>query len=72
MKLKVDSHTHTLASAHAYSTILENAQAAAKQDLELLCITDHAPALPDSPDRFHFMNYNVLTVNFLGCRCFMG
>lgn len=39
MKLKVDSHTHTLASAHAYSTILENAQAAAKQDLELLCIT---------------------------------
>ena len=49
MKLKVDSHTHTLASAHAYSTILENAQAAAKQDLELLCITDHAPALPDSP-----------------------
>ena len=34
MKLKVDSHTHTLASAHAYSTILENAQAAAKQDLE--------------------------------------
>lgn len=23
MKLKVDSHTHTLASAHAYSTILE-------------------------------------------------
>lgn len=38
MKLKVDSHTHTLASAHAYSTILENAQAAAKQDLELLVL----------------------------------
>ena len=39
MKLKVDSHTHTRASAHAYSTILENAQAAAKQDLDCLLYT---------------------------------
>ena len=72
MKWKVDSHTHTLASAHAYSTILENAQAAAKQDLELLCITDHAPALPDSPDRFHFMNYNVLDRELFGVQMLYG
>ncbi len=28
MKIVVDSHTHTLASGHAYSTIIENAKAA--------------------------------------------
>ena len=29
MKILVDPHTHTIASDHAYSTILENASAAA-------------------------------------------
>jgi len=29
--LVVDPHTHTIASTHAYSTILENAKAAAKR-----------------------------------------
>lgn len=40
MKLVVDSHTHTLASAHAYSTVLELAREAADAGLELLAITD--------------------------------
>ena len=30
MKILVDTHTHTIASDHAYSTILENAAAAAR------------------------------------------
>ena len=41
----LDTHTHTLASGHAYSTIRENAQAASRKGLELLAITDHAPKL---------------------------
>ena len=36
----LDTHTHTLASGHAYSTIRENAHAAAEKGLELLAITD--------------------------------
>lgn len=72
MKLRVDSHTHTLASAHAYSTILENAKAASEQGIELLCITDHAPSLPDSPDQFHFMNYHSLDRELYGVRMLYG
>lgn len=72
MKLMVDSHTHTLASAHAYSTILENAKAAAEQGLKLLCITDHAPSLPDSPNEFHFMGYHSLDRELYGVQMLYG
>ena len=43
MQFELDTHTHTIASAHAYSTIQEMAQAAAGKGLKLLAITDHAP-----------------------------
>lgn len=46
MDIVVDSHTHTIASGHAYSTILENALAAKNKGLKLLCTTDHAPEMP--------------------------
>lgn len=72
MRFVVDAHTHTLCSAHAYSTILENARAAADRGLKLLCITDHAPSLPDSPDQFHFMNYHVLDKEIFGVRMLYG
>ena len=42
----LDSHTHTLASGHAYNTITEMAQAAADKGLSLLAITEHGPAMP--------------------------
>lgn len=72
MKLLVDSHTHTLASDHAYSTILENARAAADRGLELLCITDHAPSLPDSPNEFHFMGFHSLDRELFGVQMRYG
>ena len=56
MKILVDTHTHTIASDHAYSTILENAAAAARAGLEALAITDHTPPLSDAPDMMHFQN----------------
>ena len=36
MRILVDTHTHTIASDHAYSTILENVAAAARAGLEAL------------------------------------
>lgn len=39
--LLTDTHTHTLASGHAYSTLEENLKAAKEGGLELLAITDH-------------------------------
>ena len=35
MQIQVDTHTHTLSSGHAYSTIIENAQAAAAKGLKM-------------------------------------
>ncbi len=49
MEIVLDSHTHTLASGHAYSTIIENALASKNKGLKLLFTTDHAPEMPGSP-----------------------
>ena len=46
----MDLHTHTIASGHAYNTILEMAQAASDQGLELLGITEHGELLVETPD----------------------
>ena len=41
MKLMADTHTHTIASSHAYSTLLENIRQAAQVGLE--CLGDDRP-----------------------------
>ncbi|OIN25095.1 phosphatase [Vibrio barjaei] len=60
MKIVIDTHTHTIASGHAYSTVLENALAAKNKGLELLCITDHAPEMPGAPHYWYFNNQRIL------------
>ena len=60
MHAEVDSHTHTLASGHAYSTLAENATAAAARNLKLLAITEHGPEMPGAPHYWYFMNMKVI------------
>lgn len=72
MNMILDSHTHTLASAHAYSTVLELAKEAAAQNLALLAVTDHAPALPDSCDKWHFINFHVMDRELYGVKMLYG
>lgn len=60
MNFTVDTHTHTVASGHAYSTIEEMARAAKQQGLELLCITEHAMAMPGTCHEFYFENTPVI------------
>jgi putative hydrolase len=60
MKYVLDSHTHTLASGHAYNTIREMTHAAAQKGLELLAITEHSVNMPGSCHEFYFQNYRVL------------
>lgn len=55
MEIKVDLHTHTLVSHHAYSTVKENAESAANIKMEAIAITDHAPAIPDGAHIWHFV-----------------
>ena len=72
MKILVDPHTHTIASDHAYSTILENASAAAAAGLEALGMTDHAPPLNDAPNIMHFQNMRVLDRELCGVTVLRG
>lgn len=60
MKIEVDSHTHTVASGHAYSTLTENAAAAAAEGIKILAVTDHGPQMPGAPHFWYFMNMKVL------------
>ena len=60
MQLVVDTHSHTLASGHAYSTIIENAAAAKEQGLKALCTTDHGSSMPGAPHYWFFSNQRVL------------
>lgn len=72
MKILVDTHTHTIASDHAYSTILENAAAAARAGLEGLAITDHTPPLSDAPNMMHFQNMRVIDRKIEGVTILRG
>ncbi|MGF1697867.1 phosphatase [Vibrio lamellibrachiae] len=60
MKLCVDTHTHTYASGHAYSTLIENAKSAKENGLTLFCTTDHADSMPGAPHYWFFSNQHIL------------
>lgn len=56
----VDLHTHTLASTHAYSSIMEYVALAKQRGIRLFANTDHGPDMADAPHYWHFMNLRVL------------
>lgn len=60
IRLIADMHTHTVASTHAFSTVLENCTAASQIGLNAIAVTDHSPGMPDSPHLWHFINMKVL------------
>ncbi len=72
MKYELDSHTHTIASGHAYSTIHEMAQEAAKKGLKLLGITEHSMKLPGACHEFYFQNLKVLRRQMYGIEVLFG
>jgi len=72
MKPIADLHTHTIASGHAYSTVNELASAAAQAGLQGLAITDHGPALPGGPHRYHFCAMRFIPRTIAGVRIFRG
>ncbi|CAE6940299.1 Histidinol phosphatase and related hydrolases of the PHP family [Vibrio sp. B1FIG11] len=60
MELKGDTHTHTYASGHAYSTLIENAKSAKENGLDMFCTTDHAESMPGAPHYWFFSNQKIL------------
>ena len=72
MKLLVDTHTHTLSSGHAYSTIQELARGASDNGVEMFAVTDHGPALEGAPTLLHFWNLKVIPEKIFGVRVIKG
>ena len=72
MNIKVDLHTHTVASGHAYSTLTENALAASRKGIKLLGMTDHGPTMPGAPHLYHLGNMAILPEELYGVRILPG
>ena len=72
MEFKLDMHTHTIASGHAYATVLEMIRAAADRGLELLGITEHAQGLPGTCGNMYFQNMRVIPRKMYGMEIMMG
>lgn len=72
MKLLIDTHVHTVASGHAYSTIDEIAKVATIKGLEIIAITDHAPSMPGGAHEYYFNNMVVLPEYLHGIRILKG
>ncbi|MDR3356097.1 MAG: phosphatase [Spirochaetaceae bacterium] len=73
MKLEIDTHTHSIASLHAYSTIDELAKGAAERGLAGFVLTEHGPALHGGlPHPYYFGNMAVLPDRISGVRLFRG
>ncbi|MBQ3427827.1 MAG: phosphatase [Clostridia bacterium] len=72
MRIKFDTHTHTLASAHAYSTVAENAAYAARVGMDGFAVTEHGPAMPDAPHEWFFHNLKNLPGELYGQKMLIG
>lgn len=72
MKIVADTHTHTLASTHAYSTLQEMVTAAAEADLYAIAITDHAKTMPGAPGMWYFDNLRAVPNIYKGVRVLKG
>lgn len=56
MKFIADTHIHSLASNHAYSTVMENIAAAKERGLLYMAMTEHGPKMPDAPHIWHIIS----------------
>lgn len=72
MRIAVDTHTHSVASGHAYSTVEEMARAAKRRGLSGFVLTDHGPAMTGGTHPYHFGNLRALPEKLHGVRLYRG
>lgn len=72
MKYLFDTHTHTIVSGHAYSTLLENVKCASEKGLKMVAVTDHGIAMTGGPSLFYFGNLRVLPRVIFGVEVLRG
>lgn len=72
IKILVDTHTHTNCSDHAFGTLCENIHYGKQNGMEMICMTNHAPAIPDSAHIWHFVTMKELPDVIEGVRILKG
>lgn len=72
MKIIADTHTHTIASTHAYSTAQEMIKAAAEKGLFAIALTDHGYNMPGSPGEWFFDCLGAIPDYLYGVRVLKG
>ena len=60
MRYLIDLHIHTNVNPHAYSTLEENIRSAQEKGTRVIAITNHGPALQDSPHWWSLVNMRVI------------
>lgn len=72
MQLLIDTHTHTVLSGHAYSTLTENARAAHERGLEGFVCTDHGQSMEGGAVDFTVSVLSLAPECIEGVRLFVG
>jgi putative hydrolase len=72
MTYKIDLHTHTTASGHAYSSVMEMIAWAKKNNIAYLGLSDHSPGMPGSAYIYHFQNLRVIPREVDGVKVLRG
>lgn len=65
-------HTHTIVSGHAFGTIREMAQAAARKGLTLLGFAEHGPGIPGTCHPIYFGGYDSMPRQLYGVELLGG
>lgn len=71
-RYSADLHNHTIASGHAYSTVMETVLSAKEKGIKLLGITEHAPKMPGTCDAMYFVNFRIVPEVIEGVEVLMG
>ncbi len=72
MTIEFDSHTHTVMSGHAFSTIEEYVAACKAKGLTGFASTDHGPAMEGAARLIYFFNLPMLPRQIDGIRILRG
>lgn len=72
MRLLVDSHTHTVVSGHAYSTLFENLEFAFSKGLEGIVMSEHAERLPGAQPNLALRPQTAFPREYKGVRLIRG
>lgn len=72
MDIKLDLHTHTIMSGHAFSTLTEMVTEAQHKGLKILGITEHAQNMPGTCQPIYFWNMHVVPRQWGDTRLLLG